>query len=96
VQLFRLWLGIFPAFVLVVRAKIYYTFCYTCGVILGIFIQDLSFEDLRMLRKIVQAEHKKTFGGHELSNVQADQFIESLAPEVTEKVLKAAVDGGLR
>lgn len=66
------------------------------------FISTLSSQDLELLRGIVRkvhlAEIGKKFGPNHVgvSNNECDKLIESIAPEVVERMIRFGVDKGLR
>lgn len=66
------------------------------------FISTLNQQDLDLLRGIVRkvhlAEAMKKFGPNHVSvsNKQCDMLIESIGPEVAERMIRFGVDKGLR
>lgn len=56
------------------------------------WIASLKWEDLRRLRKIVQAVHFQYYPKHMQTDVEADRIIESLGPAVAEKMLRKLVE----
>lgn len=66
------------------------------------FISALSQQDLDLLRGIVRKTHLafvvKKFGPNHpgVSNEQCDRLIESIGPEIAERMIKFGVDKGLR
>ena len=66
------------------------------------FLSTLSSQDLDLLRGIVRkvhlAEVMKEFGPNHVgvSNHECDKLIESIGPEVAERMIRFGVDKGLR
>ena len=66
------------------------------------FLSTLSSQDLDLLRGIVRkvhlAEVTKKFGPNHVgvSNHECDKLIESIGPEVAERMIRFGVDKGLR
>ncbi len=61
------------------------------------FISTLSQQDLDLLRGIVRKVHLASVEAKGLAtNQQCDMLIESIGPEVAERMIKFGVDKGLR
>ena len=64
------------------------------------FVNTLKQEELAMLRGIVKKVHFKHFdekhGATFVTNKMLDQMIDSIGPEVVERMIKFGVDKGLR
>lgn len=61
------------------------------------FISTLSQQDLDLLRGIVRKVHLANVEAKGLAtNQQCDMLIESIGPEVAERMIKFGVDKGLR
>lgn len=61
------------------------------------FIADLSLTDLKKLRHIVKRVHMRHLKSHQITDYEADKYIESLGPQTRETLVKVAVDKhGLR
>jgi len=58
------------------------------------FLQTISLQDRRRLRQIVKKVHLKNYPTEHINDYEADKLIESFAPEVVEKFIKAGVDSG--
>jgi len=58
------------------------------------FLQSISITDRRRLRKIVKKVHLKNYPTEHINDYEADKLIESFAPDVVEKFIKAGVDSG--
>ena len=58
------------------------------------FLQTISLQDRRRLRKVVKKVHLKNYPTEHINVYEADKLIESFAPNVVEKFLKMAVDSG--
>lgn len=56
------------------------------------WITELKFEDLRRLRKVVQAVHFQYYPKERQTDIEADRIIESLGPVVAEKMLRKFVE----
>jgi NH3-dependent NAD+ synthetase len=56
------------------------------------FLQTLSLQDLRRLRKIVMNVHMKLYPSEHWHEKEADKLIEALGPEVAENLIKKGVD----
>lgn len=56
------------------------------------FLQTLSQTDLRRLREIVMNVHMKLYPKEHWNVREADKLIESIGPEVAEKLIKRGVD----
>ena len=55
--------------------------------------ESLNFEDIQLLRKIVKKVHFKHYPKEMITNKEADKFIYSLTPKITEVLIKTFVDG---
>lgn len=64
------------------------------------FVNTLKQEELTMLRSIVKKVHFQHFdvkhGQMFVTNKMLDQMIDSIGPEVAERMIKFGVDKGLR
>ena len=64
------------------------------------FTKTLKQEDLSMLRGIVKKVHFQHFdekhGASFVTNKMLDQMIDSIGPEIVERMIKFGVDKGLR
>ena len=58
------------------------------------WLHKLSQEDRNILRTVVKQVHMKHFPKDFCTDYEADKLIESFAPEVVEKFIKAGVDSG--
>jgi len=58
------------------------------------FLQTISLQDRRRLRQIVKKVHLKNYPTEHINDYEADKLIESFAPDVVEKFLKAGIDSG--
>jgi hypothetical protein len=59
------------------------------------FIAELSFLDLQRLRKIIRKVHLRYYPSELCSDREADRVIETIGPEVREKMIRRYVDAGL-
>tara|TARA_Y100000310_G_scaffold47041_1_gene43621 strand:- start:302 stop:505 length:204 start_codon:yes stop_codon:yes gene_type:complete len=55
--------------------------------------ESLNFEDIQILRRIVKKVHFKNYPKEMITNKEADKFIYSLTPKITEALIKTYVDG---
>ena len=55
--------------------------------------ESLNFEDIQLLRKIVKKVHFKHYPTELITNKEADKYIYSLTPKITEALIKTNVDG---
>jgi len=55
-------------------------------------IPELKWDDHKRLRLIVRKVHMKNYPDTLMTDTEADRIIESIAPEVLEKMIKAQVD----
>jgi len=64
------------------------------------FVKSLKQEELTMLRRLVKKIHFQYFdekhGRSFVTNKMLDQMIDSIGPEVVERMIKFGVDKGLR
>lgn len=64
------------------------------------FVKSLKQEELTMLRRLVKKVHFQYFdekhGRSFVTNKMLDQMIDSIGPEVVERMIKFGVDKGLR
>jgi len=64
------------------------------------FVKSLKQEELTMLRRLVKKVHFQYFdekhGRSFVTNKMLDQMIDSIGPEVAERMIKFGVDKGLR
>jgi len=64
------------------------------------FVNTLKQEELNLLRNIVKKEHFKCFdqkhGKMFVTNYMLDQLIDSIGPEIAERIIKQGTDAGLR
>jgi len=64
------------------------------------FVKSLKQEELTMLRRLVKKVHFQYFdekhGRSFVTNKMLDQMIDSIGPEVAERMIKFGVDRGLR
>ena len=58
------------------------------------FLQSICLTDRRRLRIIVKKIHLKNYPTEHINDYEADKLIESFAPGVVEKFLKAGIDSG--
>ena len=59
------------------------------------FINDIKYEDLARLRRVVKKIHMKNYPEHLYDDREADKIIEALGPEIAERMVKVAVDRNL-
>jgi len=55
-------------------------------------IPELKWDDHKRLRLIVRKVHMKNYPDALMTDTEADRIIESIGPEVLEKMIKAQVD----
>jgi len=55
--------------------------------------ESLNFEDIQILRKVVKKVHFKNYPKEMITNKEADKYIHSLTPKITESLIKTFVDG---
>lgn len=64
------------------------------------FVKSLKQEELTMLRRLVKKVHFQYFdekhGSSFVTNKMLDQMIDSIGPEIVERMIKFGVDKGLR
>lgn len=60
------------------------------------FLASLSQQDLDLLRGIVRKVHLRYVSQDFADDKQCDMLIESLGPEIAEKMIRFGVDKGLR
>lgn len=60
------------------------------------FIASLRSDDLAMLRRVVRKVHLAYVPEERVSNKECDKLIESLGPEIAERMIRFGVDRGLR
>lgn len=64
------------------------------------FVKSLKQEELTMLRRLVKKVHFQYFdekhGRSFVTNKMLDQMIDSIGPEIVERMIKFGVDKGLR
>lgn len=60
------------------------------------FISTIGKQDLDLLRGIVRKVHLRFVPKEHATNKECDKLIESLGPEVVEKMIRFGVDKGLR
>ena len=64
------------------------------------FVKSLKQEELTMLRRLVKKVHFQHFdekhGASFVTNKMLDQMIDSIGPEIVERMIKFGVDKGLR
>lgn len=60
------------------------------------FIASLAKQDLDLLRSIVRKVHLAYVPQDFATNKECDKLIESLGPEIAEKMIRFGVDKGLR
>ena len=58
------------------------------------FLKSISLTYRRRLRIIVKKIHLKNYPTEHINDYEADKLIESFAPDVVEKFLKAGIDSG--
>ena len=58
------------------------------------FLQTISLKDRKRLRAVVKKIHLKNYPTEFINDYEADKLIESFAPEVVEKFIKAGVASG--
>jgi hypothetical protein len=61
----------------------------------GIFLSELSFQDLGRLRAAVKRVYMKHYPAEFFTDREADRMIEALAPDVVERLIRAKVDNTL-
>ena len=57
-------------------------------------VDDLSFGDLQMLRAVTRRVHQQYNPGKTLTDQECDAYIDQIAPETLERMLKEQVDSG--
>ena len=62
----------------------------------GTFISTLKSHELDMLRGIVRKVHLVHVPDEHATNKECDKLIESLGPEIVERMIRFGVDKGLR
>lgn len=60
------------------------------------FIGTISGQDLQLLRKIVRKVHLAYVADEHATDKECDKLIESLGPEIVERMIRFGVDKGLR
>jgi hypothetical protein len=60
------------------------------------FISTIGKQDLDLLRGIVRKVHLAYVPKEHATNKECDKLIESLGPEIAEKMIRFGVDKGLR
>jgi hypothetical protein len=60
------------------------------------FISTISSQDLGLLRGIVRKVHLRYVSKENATDAECDKLIESLGPEIAEKMIRFGVDKGLR
>ncbi len=60
------------------------------------FISTISSQDLTLLRGIVRKVHLAYVPKEAATDKECDKLIESLGPEIVERMIKFGVDKGLR
>lgn len=60
------------------------------------FISTIGKQDLDLLRGIVRKVHLAYVSKDKATNKECDKLIESLGPEIAEKMIRFGVDKGLR
>jgi hypothetical protein len=60
------------------------------------FLGTLSRSDLELLRGIVRRVHLRHVPDDFASDIECDKLIESLGPDVAERMIRFGVDRGLR
>lgn len=60
------------------------------------FISTISAQDLSLLRGIVRKVHLAYVAKEHATDKQCDKLIESLGPEIAERMIRFGVDKGLR
>lgn len=60
------------------------------------FISTIGPQDLNLLRGIVRNVHLAYVPKEHATNKECDKLIESLGPEIVEKMIRFGVDKGLR
>jgi hypothetical protein len=60
------------------------------------FISTIGKQDLDLLRGIVRKVHLAYVPKEQATNKECDKLIESLGPEIAEKMIRFGVDKGLR
>lgn len=60
------------------------------------FISTISAQDLNLLRGIVRKVHLRYLPKEHATDKECDKLIESLGPEIVERMIKFGVDKGLR
>jgi len=60
------------------------------------FISTISSQDLTLLRGIVKKVHLRFVPKEKATDVECDKLIESLGPEIVERMIRFGVDKGLR
>jgi hypothetical protein len=60
------------------------------------FLGSLSFEDLDLLRKVVKNIHMRHFPEDLVTDHEADKVIEAFGDETCERLVRTAVDAGIR
>jgi len=58
------------------------------------FLQSISIKDRKRLRAIVKKVHLKNYPTEHINDYEADKLIESFAPDVIERMIRAGVDSG--
>lgn len=59
------------------------------------FISTLSKKELNILRTIVKRVNFKHYPKEFVTNWEADKFIDNLAPETVDRLMKVGVDNGV-
>jgi hypothetical protein len=60
------------------------------------FISTISHQDLDLLRGIVRKVHLRYVAKEYATDKECDKLIESLGPEIVERMIRFGVDKGLR
>jgi hypothetical protein len=60
------------------------------------FISTITSQDLTLLRGIVRKVHLRHVPKQHATDKECDKLIESLGPEIVEKMIRFGVDKGLR
>jgi hypothetical protein len=60
------------------------------------FISTITSQDLTLLRGIVRKVHLCHVPKHHATDKECDKLIESLGPEIVERMIRFGVDKGLR
>ena len=60
------------------------------------FLTSLTYDELQLLRRVVKQTHMAHYPQDLFTDREADRIIEAFGPSVKEKLLKEAIEKGMR